>query len=482
MIAFTNDREFQLLFREGIFILARMKITRTNQAVRALCAAAIAASVVLVVPAAFAQGNSMPSSAADKKAHAAFEKFWAADSPAAADKTIAEIEKSGVKFDDALRILKQGRTYSAQPSGVVLKMNRTADGIEHYYHVQLPANYDPAKKYQVRFQLHGGIGRRDDNKPRTNPNGGAPGVGVMEDGSDQFYVMPYAWASEAWWTDDQVQNIDAIVDALKRTYNVDENRVILSGNSDGGTGAYYIAMHETTPFASVTPLIGFIMVLSNEDVDDGKIFPNNLRNKPMFVVNGTDDELYPTAIVEPFTKHLIASGVSIDYHPQQGAHHNTMWWPDVRDIYRKFEADHPRDPNPAKLTWETADGTHNRAHWLVIDSLGTAGGESADMPDANLIPGARHEMMFRTAKNPGRVDLVRAGNTVTATTKGVTSFTLLLSPDVFDFSQPVKVVANGKEVFNGRVERNLHTLLKWAARDNDRTMLYGAELPVKLQK
>ena len=435
------------------------------------------AGALTAAPNLFAQGNSAAISTAEKNVQIAFEKFWAADSPTAAEKTIADIEKSGVKFDDALRILKQGRAYAAQPGGIVLKMNRTADGIEHYYHVQLPANYDPAKKYQVRFQLHGGIGRRDDNKPRGNGDGG---VGVMADGADQFYVMPYAWTSEPWWSDDQVQNIDAIVDALKRTYNVDENRVILSGNSDGGTGAYYIAMHETTPFASVTPLIGFIMVLSNEDVDDGKIFPNNLRNKPMFVVNGTDDELYPTAIVEPFTKHLMASGVSIDYHPQQGAHHNTAWWPDVKDIYRKFEADHPRDPNPAKLTWETAGGRHNRAHWLVIDSLGAAAGEAADLPDANLIPGSRHEQMFRTARDVGRVDVVREGNTVTATTKGVTSFTLLLSPDVFDFSQPVKVVANGKEVFNGRVERNLHTLLKWAARDNDRTMLYGAELPIKL--
>ena len=32
----------------------------------------------------------------------------------------------------------------------------------------------------------------------------------------------------------------------------------------------------------------------------------------------------------------------------------------------------------------------------------------------------------------------------------------------------------------GRVERNVKTLMKWAARDNDRTMLYSAELKIKL--
>jgi hypothetical protein len=44
----------------------------------------------------------------------------------------------------------------------------------------------------------------------------------------------------------------------------------------------------------------------------------------------------------------------------------------------------------------------------------------------------------------------------------------------------VRVIANGRKVFNGKVERDVKTLLKWAARDNDRTMLYAAELKIKL--
>ncbi len=59
-------------------------------------------------------------------------------------------------------------------------------------------------------------------------------------------------------------------------------------------------------------------------------------------------------------------------------------------------------------------------------------------------------------------------------------FTLLLSPDKFDFSKPIQVVANGREVFNGKVERSVETLLNWAALDNDRTMLYAAELQINL--
>jgi hypothetical protein len=88
--------------------------------------------------------------------------------------------------------------------------------------------------------------------------------------------------------------------------------------------------------------------------------------------------------------------------------------------------------------------------------------------------------MFAHRHPTGRVDLSRDGNTITANTRAVEAFTLLLSPDVFDFSKPVKVVANGKTVFEGRVTRSLPTLMKWAARDYDRTLLFGAEVTVKL--
>jgi hypothetical protein len=57
---------------------------------------------------------------------------------------------------------------------------------------------------------------------------------------------------------------------------------------------------------------------------------------------------------------------------------------------------------------------------------------------------------------------------------------LLLSPDAVDLDKPVAVTVNGRQVHNALVPRDTTTLLKWAARDNDRTMLYGAELRVSV--
>lgn len=432
-------------------------------------------------PATFAQTRPAASSAVTKSGapvlDAEFQNFWAAESPDEAARRTEAILKSGVSFDEALRRLKAGRQYGAQKSGVIFLSNKTADGIEHNFAVNVPENYDPLRRYQVRFQLHGGIGARNDNKPRNNGE-----IGALA-GAEQIYVLPYAWEDAPWWGDDQVLNLNNIIDALKRKWNVDENRVVLSGVSDGATGSYYIAMRYTTPFASILPLNGYIMVLSNDEIDDGHIFANNLVNKPLFVINGGKDRLYPVSIVEPYTKHLMSKGVEIEYHPQPDGEHNTKWWPEMKDPYEKFVTEHPRSPHPAKLSWEAADQLHNRAHWLVIDEYGVAPGEATELSDANIaVVGNQKGRLFRNMRSTrGRVDLVREGNTITASTKGVTAFTLLLSPDALDFSQPVKVMANGKEMFNAKVERSLPTLLKWASRDNDRTMLYGAELKIQLR-
>jgi hypothetical protein len=117
----------------------------------------------------------------------------------------------------------------------------------------------------------------------------------------------------------------------------------------------------------------------------------------------------------------------------------------------------------------------------VIDELGNRDGE-AKLDDPNLMDlGLRVREVFPHHKPSGRVDLVRKGNIVEVVTKGVRGFTLLVSPDEFDFSAPLKVTTNGRVAFEGKLVKSLGALLKWSARDNDRTMLFGAEISVSVK-
>jgi acetyl esterase/lipase len=183
----------------------------------------------------------------------------------------------------------------------------------------------------------------------------------------------------AGWSDQQVASLHAILEDVKRDYNVDENRVVVSGVSDGGTGAYYVAMRDTTPYASFLPLNGYVLVLRSPEIQlTSSLFLNNLRNKPLFVVNGGKDPLYPMDLVEPSLGHMKAGGVPMVYRPQPEAGHDTSWWPAIVDDFENFVRTHPRVPLPDTLTWEVSETrTWNRAHWLIVDKLGATPGGRA---------------------------------------------------------------------------------------------------------
>jgi hypothetical protein len=395
---------------------------------------------------------------------AAFAKYWAAKDPADAAKASADIVKSGASFDDVHARLKRGRTYAKDvPTGVVSGKRRQFE-----YTLDIPPAYDPARQYQVRIQLHGGV-MRPDPSPRGRGGNRIPGA-------EQIYIAPVGWSQAPWWSDAQLENLRAIMDTVKRTYNVDENHVVVAGISDGATGAYYVAMRDTTPYSSFLPLNGYILVLRSPELNAGDLFINNLRNKPLFIVNGGKDPLYPIDIVEPSIVHMNRGGVGIVYRPQKEAGHDTSWWPALKEEFEAFVRDQPRRPLPDKLTWETSETrSWNRAHWLVIDALGSTPNDAKDLPDLNRSEGYP---VFRNGRS-GRADLARSGNTVTAATRGVKELTLLLSPDQFDFNTKVRVVVNGTVDFDDRVEKSVATLMKWAARDNDRTMLFGAEITIR---
>ena len=405
----------------------------------------------------------------------AFRAYWDADSPSEAARAAERVLASGADFDAVWTRLRAGRTYSPQTAGVQGLATRVGGSLLDNV-LDVPAGYDPARPWSLRVQLHGGVGRQppgrgESARPLTNRIPGEP----------QLTLHPRAWANSQWWTPQQVDNILGLVDRVKRTYNVDESRVYATGISDGGTGVYYLAMRTASLWSACLPLNGHPAVLANPDVGaDGELFIGNLVNCPMYLVNGGRDRLYPADSVAPFVDMMKRAGVPIVFQVYPEAGHDTSWWPTERSQYEAFLAAHGRPAHPADLSWETEQtDLYNRVAWLVIDRLGR-GPRDASLDEVNTFePSAgRPVTLYRRSGRSGRVDVSRRGNVFEAKTRGVRQFTLLLSPDVVDFSRPVRVSVNGADVFDGAVEKDRETLLEWAARDNDRTRLYGAELTV----
>jgi hypothetical protein len=115
---------------------------------------------------------------------------------------------------------------------------------------------------------------------------------------------------------------------------------------------------------------------------------------------------------------------------------------------------------------------------LIVDR----GGTSIDLVFVYpAMPEREPRQAFPRTLPSGRVELQRQGNTINAATRGVKKFKLLFSPEQFDFMQPIRVMTNGVVAFEGTVPPSVETLLRWAALDQDRTLLFGADLDVAVK-
>jgi len=407
--------------------------------------------------------------------------FWLSADPAERASAAERLAASRAAPLDIFAALRAAPAFRTDVSTGRLDRRRSnADGQVHPYTVLVPDGYTPERAWPVLVYLHGGIGRPE----WKEPGGWWRDYARVAD-PDRIVVVPAAWNESTWWQESQVENLAGILEELGREYRLDRNRVHLLGVSDGGTGAYYHAFRAPTPWASVLVFIGHPAVLSSPRLAvDGQMYVSNLRNRPLFIVNTGRDRLYPTSSVEPFISLFRENGVELVYRPHPEAGHDLSWLDGESARIDSFLLATPRDPLPDRLEWETeAPGRRaGRFAWVVIDSLGPVPGES-DLPERNAltVDGRRGEYLAFPHRLPsGRLEVEKNGNLVRVRTEGVAQFRLLISPEVFDLSRAIRVEVNGEVRFDARVVPSAATMLEWAAADDDREMMFVAEVELDL--
>ena len=380
--------------------------------------------------------------------------FWTASTPEAIAQSKERLIAAAGDVETLYEWLKRGPNYAQDAAVGQLESARIdVDGTRYPYVYLIPDSYDATRSYPVEFMLHGGVAR-----PEWEPGGQwwRRGYDSLKR-EDRIVVVPAAWVEAFWWLDNQADNLPSILRELKQTYNVDDNRVTLSGVSDGGTGAYFFAFKQSTEWAAFLPYIGHPGVLRNPRSGPGyKLYFENLMSRPLYIVNGEEDPLYPVSSVMPFISILQEANIDHVFRAIEGGGHNTDWLPDEQPMIEQFKLDNPRDPFPSELRW-VADRSdrYNRNLWMRIEELATEG-------------------------QPGLMAVSREGNNFTVTADSVDAFTLLLSPEEVNFSQEITVMVNGRILYVGRVSQDMNTLADWAVRDRDKSMLYTAALSLRI--
>jgi predicted esterase len=364
------------------------------------------------------------------------------------------------------------------------------DSTVSFYAVQLPRDYDPSIPCPLLLVLHGAVyinmGFPD---PTDILNNGSRDTTGMNQFFSQFgyryhiiVVYPHANRDFNWMhPDDGFGMVPKIVKSLKRMLNIDDNKVFISGHSNGATGVVSYLLKSPSLFA------GFYGFNSNPRIQTGGTFIRNALNRSYFNVATDKDYYFPVSGHDTLRRLAMAMGIDWQNHVYYGFPH---WFPQFKESSPAFQlmfddmTARTRNPFHHDLYWECDDNRHGRCDWIGIDELDTLAAKKdwqqqvnfsvthwIDNRDTSKVSDTVIQA-FIFPRLSGAVRAHYAGNRFDLTTSRVKALSIFVSPEMVDMTRPVMVYLNGKEVFNGRMHYDRRFMLESFRENFDRKAVW----------
>ena len=128
------------------------------------------------------------------------------------------------------------------------------DDTDRRYSVFIPRDYSPQKKYPAIVFLHGVLESGND---ATKNLGVGIGPHVRDQAATWQFITIFPQSPSDWTSPDKQHICIAVMDDVSRRFSVDQDRVILTGLSNGGEGTWIIGAAYKNRFAGLVPIAGY---------------------------------------------------------------------------------------------------------------------------------------------------------------------------------------------------------------------------------
>ena len=163
------------------------------------------------------------------------------------------------------------------------------------YRLFVPSNYTASVHYPLVLFLHGSGERGTDNRTQVTGQSGVLAFLWNENQAKQqcFLAAPQCPTSGNWYDTARHAQLPALIASLKTQFNIDADRVYVTGLSMGGGGTWDMLALDGSLFAAGIPLSGFagsltaaatsaatygIPIWNFHAADDGTVNVSNSRN------------------------------------------------------------------------------------------------------------------------------------------------------------------------------------------------------------
>ncbi|OGS21141.1 MAG: hypothetical protein A2252_05825 [Elusimicrobia bacterium RIFOXYA2_FULL_39_19] len=231
------------------------------------------------------------------------------------------------------------------------------------YVVDVPEDYNKDKQYPLYIKLHGFGGDMSkfnvwfysSNKIDTNS-----ALGTTK--KQYIKVQPFGRGNVAYHNLGEKDVFD-VIEEVRKTYNIDPDRIYLNGFSMGGGGTWYLGLKYPDFWAAIVPCAGFTSSFRVYK-GDMTVFAKNAVNLPVYCFHGDKDTTvspsYSRAMVDAFKK----LGYPITYEEAKGLSHETFEENDIRHL--DWALKQKRNRNPKKVRYVCSTLSANKSYWVSI--------------------------------------------------------------------------------------------------------------------
>ena len=207
-----------------------------------------------------------------------------------------------------LEVIEDFRNLSINSGANDFVMESTFKDVYWKFRIVLPADASESNKRPLIVRMHGAAGTIDSDYHKyteclTEPGFESLNPIILSVNSDGFI-----------WNDIPNQNkILTLTDLVKTNLPVDQNKVVVTGYSDGGNGSWFFAQYYPEYFSAAIPVASSYN--TQRPAVSAKI------NIPVYAIHGSEDQLFNVDITQNFVNATIDAGSDVEFVIAPGLEH-----------------------------------------------------------------------------------------------------------------------------------------------------------------
>ena len=244
--------------------------------------------------------------------------------------------------------------------------------------------------------------------------------------------------------------MDQLIQACEVNLNINPNKVYIMGYSAGGDGCYQLAPRLADHWAAAAMMAGH----------PGDALASNLRNVPFTLWVGANDSAYNRNKLVPIWDKTLdqlqaadPEGYIHDAHVVADKGH----WMDRKDRAAiPWLAQFTRNPYPHRIVWTQDNSLRTTRYWIQL-------------PTDELTQGGETIVSYK-------------GQTITIEKCFTSKITFWLSDAMLDLDKPVKIIYQGKSLFDALIPRTQQAIEQRIDQYYDTAESYSAKCTINLKK